>query len=74
MTDKQKEKLERIFEIIKDELEPETEYYSYQTYRSRQSFYKITDGRTDDQVPKVIHWKNEEENLEGTDLNILDVL
>ncbi|MCF2219219.1 hypothetical protein H9Q08_07865 [Chryseobacterium sp. PS-8] len=74
MTDKQKEKLERIFEIIKDELEPETEYYSYQTYRSRQSFYKITDGRTDDQVPKVIHWKNEEENLEGTDLSILDVL
>ncbi|WP_394666952.1 hypothetical protein [uncultured Chryseobacterium sp.] len=74
MTDEQKEKLERIFEIIKDQLEPETEYYSYQTYRSRQSFYKVTEGRRDDNVPKVIHWKNNRENLEGTDFNILEVL
>jgi hypothetical protein len=73
-TTNQKEKLERIFENIKEQLEPGIEYYSYQTKRSKQSFYKITDGRIDNNVPKVIHWKNKRENLEGTNLNILEVL
>ncbi|GAA5088601.1 hypothetical protein GCM10023210_12420 [Chryseobacterium ginsengisoli] len=71
MTIEQKEKLENIFEIIKDQLEPGIEYYTYETNRTRQSFYKITDGRIDNDVPEVIHWKNQRENLKGTDLNIL---
>lgn len=71
MTTEQTEKLEKIFEIIKNQLEPGIEYYTYETNRSQQPFYKITDGRIDDNVPEVIHWKNKRENLKGTDLNIL---
>lgn len=74
MTTEQKEKLEIIFDKIKDQLELNTEYHTYQTYSSRESFYKITDGKIDDDIPEIIHWKNKRKDLEGTDLNILNVL
>lgn len=70
----QKEKLKIIFDIIKDQLEPDTEYYTYQTSTSRESFYKITAGKIDHNIPKIIHWKNNRKEIEGIDLTILDIL
>ncbi len=61
-----KEKLNNIFEFLKDQIEPGVEYYSYLIRSSNarslsgQSFYKVTDGKMNFDKPECLNRRNRE--------------